>query len=36
MTGHMAHFFWSILELIQNLKAFGESSQTWKQPKSEE
>jgi uncharacterized membrane protein len=24
MIGHMAHFLWSILELIQNLKAFGE------------
>jgi hypothetical protein len=24
MIGHMAHFLWSVLELIQNLKAFGE------------
>jgi len=24
MIGHMAHFLWNILKLIQNLKAFGE------------
>jgi hypothetical protein len=24
MIEHMAHFLWSILELIQNLKTFGE------------
>jgi hypothetical protein len=24
MIGHMAHLLWSILQLIQNLKAFGE------------
>ncbi len=24
MIGHMAHFLWNILKLIQNLKTFGE------------